>query len=220
MMRMVKSKAASIGLVVSALSLAAVVSTMSVAQDQPDAAATTLRAASEFEPIADNAERSRALFEEAGKVIQHPRCVNCHPAGDQPLQGMEMRVHEPPVSRGEGDLGMPGMMCGTCHGAANVEVVGQAETIKSIPGHPLWHVAPIEMAWVGKTLGEICQQLKDPARNGGKTVDQIVDHMAEDSLVGWGWEPGAGREPVPGSQQVFGELIRRWAETGADCPAP
>ena len=214
-----KSKAAVIGLAVSALSLAAVVSTISVAQDQPDAVATTLRAASEFESIADDAERSRALFEEAGKVIQHPRCVNCHPAGDQPLQGMEMTVHQPPVSRGEGDIGVPGMMCGTCHGEANVEVVGQADTIKSIPGHPEWHVAPIEMAWVGKTLGEICQQLKDPERNGGKTVDEIVDHMAEDSLVGWGWEPGAGREPVPGSQQVFGELIRRWAETGADCPA-
>jgi hypothetical protein len=220
MMSRVKSTAAVIGLVVSALSLAAVVSTMSVAQDQPDAVATTLRAASEFESIADGAERSRALFEEAGKVIQHPRCVNCHPASDQPLQGIEMRVHEPPVSRGEGDIGAPGMMCNTCHGEANVEIVGQADTIKSIPGHPLWHVAPIEMAWVGKTLGEICQQLKDPARNGGKTVDQIVDHMAEDSLVGWGWEPGAGREPVPGSQQVFGELMRRWAETGADCPAP
>jgi hypothetical protein len=215
-----KSKAVAIGLAVSALSLAAVVSTMSVAQDQPDAAAATLRAATDFDSIADDAERSRALFEEAGKVIQHPRCVNCHPAGDQPLQGMQMTVHQPPVSRGEGDIGAPGMMCGACHGEANVEVVGQADTIKSIPGHPLWHVAPIEMAWVGKTLGEICQQLKDPARNGGKTVDQIVDHMAEDSLVGWGWEPGAGREPVPGSQQVFGELIRRWAETGADCPAP
>jgi hypothetical protein len=215
-----KSKAVAIGLAVSALSLAAVVSTMSVAQDQPDAAAATLRAATDFDSIADDAERSRALFEEAGKVIQHPRCVNCHPAGDQPLQGMQMTVHQPPVSRGEGDIGAPGMMCGACHGEANVEVVGQADTIKSIPGHPLWHVAPIEMAWVGKSLGEICQQLKDPARNGGKTIEEIVVHMAEDSLVGWGWEPGAGREPVPGSQEVFGELIRRWADTGANCPAP
>ena len=159
-----------------------------------------------------------ALFEEAGKVIQHPRCVNCHPAGNVPLQGMAMRPHQPPVARGESDIGMPGMMCGTCHGPANVKVIGQADTLKSIPGHPNWHVAPIEMAWEGKSLGYICAQLKDPERNGGKTMDEIVEHMAHDSLVGWGWNPGAGREPVPGTQKVFGELIRRWAADGAACP--
>jgi hypothetical protein len=27
-----------------------------------------------------------------------------------------------------------------------------------------------------------------------------------------------GRTPVPGSQQVFGELIKAWADTGAVCP--
>ena len=54
------------------------------------------------------------------------------------------------------------MMCNTCHGPANVEIVGQAETLKSIPGNPDWHLAPIEMAWEGKSLGEICEQIKDP----------------------------------------------------------
>jgi hypothetical protein len=177
-----------------------------------------LKNAASFDSISDKAERSVALFEEAGKVIQHPRCVNCHPAGDTPLQGITMHPHQPPVTRGESDIGVPGMMCGTCHGAANVDVVGQSETLKSIPGHPLWHLAPIEMAWAGKSLGEICEQIKDPNRNGGKSLDQIVEHMAEDSLVGWGWKPGAGREPVPGSQDVFGELIRRWVADGAACP--
>ena len=43
--------------------------------------------------------------------------------------------------------------------------------------------------------------------------------MANDSLVGWGWHPGEGREPVPGTQEAFGELIRYWVETGAVCPA-
>ena len=71
--------------------------------------------------------------------------------------------------------------------------------LKSIPGNPAWHLAPIEMAWEGKSLGHICEQIKDPERNGGKTMDEIVEHMAHDSLVGWGWNPGAGREPVPGT---------------------
>ena len=177
-----------------------------------------LRPANDFLSIEDETARSRALFEEAGKVIQHPRCVNCHPAGDSPLQGMDMRIHEPPVSRGEGGMGVPGMTCRACHGDANVDLVAQSQTIRSMPGHPLWHLAPVEMAWEGRSLGEICAQIKDPARNGGKTMAEIVDHMAKDTLVGWGWNPGTGREPVPGTQDVFGQLIAAWVETGAACP--
>lgn len=190
-------------------------SNLSVAQETPPAG---LKPVTEFSSITDETQRSLALFEEAGKVIQHPRCVNCHPATERPLQGIKMVPHQPPVFRGEGGMGLPGMTCNTCHGEENVAVVGQAETLKSIPGHPLWHLAPIEMAWEGKTLGAICEQIKDPERNGGKTLAEIVEHMAEDTLVGWGWTPGEGREPVPGTQAEFGELIRVWVETGAACP--
>lgn len=189
-------------------------SPVSVAQD-----ARMLRPAASFQPIANEQERSVALFREAGKVIQHPRCVNCHPATDRPLQGASMHPHQPPVFRGDGGMGLPGMQCTTCHGAENIPVVGQADTIKSIPGNPAWHLAPIEMAWEGKTLGQICQQIKDPARNGDMTMDELVEHMAHDELVGWGWAPGAGREPVPGTQAEFGELIDAWVKTGAACPA-
>ena len=74
--------------------------------------------------------------------------------------------------------------------------------------------------WLGRAraLGEICEQIKDPARNGRKDMARLIHHMAEDSLVGWGWNPGAGREPAPGTQKIFGDLIKAWAETGAACP--
>ena len=36
---------------------------------------------------------ARAAFLEAYKVLMHPRCVNCHPAGDAPLQGEDSRPH-------------------------------------------------------------------------------------------------------------------------------
>ena len=72
----------------------------------------------------------------------------------------------------------------------------------------------------GQVAGEICVQIKDADRNGGMTLDQLVHHMAEDSLVGWGWHPGAGRTPAPGTQQEFGALIKAWVETDAACPAP
>jgi hypothetical protein len=74
------------------------------------------------------------------------------------------------------------------------------------------------MAWAGKSLGEICAQIKDPSRNGGKSLEEIVHHMAEDSLVGWGWQPGVGRTSAPGTQQQFGALIKAWVESGATCP--
>ena len=179
---------------------------------QPEAVGS-LRPVSDFSVISDQKERSVALFAEAGKVILHPRCVNCHPAGDRPLQGEDGHPHLPLVVRGREGHGAVAMQCTNCHGRANFDPGG-------VPGHPIWHLAPIEMAWAGKSLGEICAQIKDPNRNGGKSLDEIVHHMTEDSLVGWGWSPGAGRAPAPGTQQEFGALIRAWAEGGATCPEP
>ena len=174
-------------------------------------AQSTLRAAASFASIKARNARSLALFNEAGKVLLHPRCVICHPAGDSPLQGESGRVHQPPVQRGEDGFGVPGMRCGTCHMEQNFDP-------GRVPGSPRWHVAPREMAWQGKTLGEICRQIMDPKRNGGLSMDALVKHMTEDALVGWAWAPGADREPAPGDQQTFGALIRAWADTGAACP--
>ncbi|MFA6139965.1 MAG: Isoquinoline 1-oxidoreductase subunit [Hyphomicrobium sp.] len=196
-------------LLAGALTIVAVGMAVSAAQPGP---ATTLKSVQAFSAISDDKQRSLALFDEVGKVITHARCVNCHPAGDRPAQGDDRRPHMPLVVRGVDNFGAVGMRCTTCHGPANFDPAG-------IPGHPEWHLAPLEMAWVGKSLGEICQQIKDPARNGGKSMEELIHHMAEDSLVGWGWHPGVGREPAPGTQKEFGELIKAWVDTGAVCPA-
>jgi hypothetical protein len=150
------------------------------------------------------------------KVIESPRCLNCHPKGDMPLQGDAMQPHMPPVARGVADFGAPGMYCTTCHGSENV---AYATGEGSVPGHSPWQLAPVEMAWVGKTAPEICAQLKDPARNGDRDLAEIHEHMAEDGLVGWGWNPGEGRTPAPGTQEVLGDLVQAWIDTGAMCPA-
>lgn len=172
-------------------------------------APTGLAPASTFDRIADKEKRAVALFQEAGRVIMHPRCLNCHPADDTPRQGEAMRVHEPPVDRGTGGIGAVGMRCYTCHGADNFE---------RVPGNPKWLLAPREMAWMGRSLGQICEQIKDPKRNGGRSLDEIVEHMARDDLVGWGWHPGAVRVAAPGTQQEFGALIKAWVDNGAYCP--
>src|SRR2546423_1926851 len=162
--------------------------------------------------VANRRARSESLFVEMGKVLQHPRCINCHPAGDRPTQTDAMRPHEPLVVRGADDRGAPGMRCQTCHHATNFDPA-------HVPGNPQWHVAPLVMAWQGKTLREICEQIKDPARNGGRDLAQLVHHLGDDSLVGWGWAPGVGRTPVPGTQKEFGALAKAWVDAGAACPS-
>jgi hypothetical protein len=177
----------------------------------PGAFGADLRSPDSFTSIADRSDRSRALFAEAGKVIEHPRCLNCHPVGERPTQGADMHPHSPLVVRGADDKGAVGMRCTTCHQAANFEPSG-------VPGNPLWHVAPASMAWQQRSLAQICEQIKDPRRNGGKTLAQIQEHMAHDELVGWGWHPGSTREPAPGTQAQLGALIAAWIESGAACP--
>jgi hypothetical protein len=177
-----------------------------------------LRPPSAFSDLPDQAARSRALFTEAAKVIMNPRCMNCHPASNRPLQGNDQHVHSPPVVRGDNGAGVAGNTCSACHTEANVEIFAGAASFQSIPGHPRWGLAPIEMAWEGKSMSEICQQIKDPNRNGGRDLALLHDHLAKDDLVGWGWHPGAGRDPAPGTQAQLGELIQAWIDTGAQCP--
>jgi hypothetical protein len=176
-----------------------------------NAPAESLAAPESFDAIGDTAARSAALFVEAGKILTHARCVNCHPAGDRPRQGDVRRLHQPPVARGDDGFGLPAMRCPICHQATNFEP-------GRVPGNQVWHLAPIEMAWEGKTLGEICAQIKDPARNGGRSLEEIVHHIGTDHLVGWAWTPGAGRQPAPGTQSEAGALLDAWVNTGAVCP--
>jgi hypothetical protein len=176
-------------------------------------ATSSLASPESFAGIADVNKRSAAMFTELGKVLTNPRCVNCHPAGDRPHQGDESRLHQPPVMRGADGHGIEGMHCSICHQAANFEP-------GRVPGHPEWHLAPREMAWEGKTIAEICAQLKDPARNGGRKVEDLIHHIGSDTLVGWAWHPGFGRTPAPGTQAQAGALVEAWVKTGAACPAP
>jgi hypothetical protein len=176
-----------------------------------DGPADRLASVDSFASIPDTAARSAALFTELGKVITHPRCMNCHPAGDRPRQGDVMRLHLPPVERGEDGFGLPAMRCPICHQAGNFEPAG-------VPGNPIWHLAPREMGWEGKTLGEICTQIKDAARNGNRSLEALVEHIGTDHLVGWAWAPGGKRTPAPGTQKEAGALVEAWVQTGAICP--
>lgn len=115
--------------------------------------ANTLQPPSAFAGIRDAAERSRAIFAEAAKVLTHPRCMNCHPATDRLLQGNDKHPHQPVATRQT--------PCVTCHTDHNFTLHERA-SYRSIPGHPRWMAAPIEMAWEGKSVGEIADRSRIP----------------------------------------------------------
>ena len=182
--------------------------------DQPSSS-QALKSPSEFISISNLRERSRAIFGEIGRLLTNPRCMNCHPAGDHPLQGNDQHEHMPPVWRGE--TGHLATNCAGCHTGRNV-TLHEAARYQSIPGHPRWGVAPLSMAWEGKSLGEICRQLKDVNLNGGRDLALLQEHVAKDDLVAWAWNPGEGREPAPGNQELAGQLAQAWIDSGAECP--
>jgi len=193
-------------------SVAALAVSMTTGYAASQANSNTLASPESFSSIADTDARSAAMFTELGKVLTHPRCVNCHPAGNRPRQGDQSQLHQPPVERGADGHGTEPMRCSICHQKANFEP-------GRVPGHPEWHIAPREMAWEGKTLPEICTQIKDSARNGGRKPEDLIHHIGEDTLVGWAWAPGYGRTPAPGTQKAAGALVEAWLKSGAICPA-
>src|SRR5256714_7102839 len=114
------------------------------------AGAEDLRGPETFASITNRSERSRALFVEAGRVLQHPRCLNCHPAGERPTQGNDGHPHSPLVVRGPDGKGAIGLRCTTCHQNANYDP-------SRVPGHPEGHAAPQAVAGQAKTPRPIFQ---------------------------------------------------------------
>jgi hypothetical protein len=151
------------------------------------------------------------LFGPVADVLEHPRCMNCHPRSDIPLQTDLRRVHQMNIQRGPADMGAPGAPCAACHGSANREIAG-------VPGAPHWQLAPLSMGWQGLGRAELCRALTDPALNGERDLAALVEHMSVDPLVLWGWAPGVDLTPVPVPHSDFVVQLMAWAEAGGPCP--
>jgi cytochrome c5 len=161
-----------------------------------------------------DAAASREAFLQVYKVFTSPRCQNCHPSGDAPLQGDDSHAHLQNVKRGKDGHGVYGMRCDTCHQSANL--AGEHMP----PGNPKWALPPPEhkMVFVGRTPAELCRQLKDPKQNGGRSLQQLFEHVSADDLVGWGWNPGDGRSLPPLNRADTSAQMKVWIDGGAACP--
>ena len=67
------------------------------------------------EPTSEQ-ERGEAAFLEVYRVLQHPRCLNCHPDGDAPLQGDVSKPHAMNITRMSEEAGLE---CAACHQEKN-----------------------------------------------------------------------------------------------------
>lgn len=81
-------------------------------------------------------------FGEVYKVLMSPRCLNCHPAGDVPLQGDDSHIHTMLPRRGPDGKGLYAMKCANCHQDENTPGLHMP------PGNPKWHLPPADMKMV------------------------------------------------------------------------
>jgi hypothetical protein len=157
---------------------------------------------------------SKKAFGEVYKVLMSPRCMNCHPSGDVPLQGDDSRLHTQNIKRGKDGKGLYALKCTNCHQPENTSGLNMP------PGNAVWHLPPANMKMVfqGKTPKQLAAQLLNPKTNGNKTKAQLIKHVSDDALVLWGWNPGDGRTLPPLSHEEFVKQFKLWIDNGAYLP--
>lgn len=180
-----------------------------VASAEPPASVSTTAAPPKISPV-----KAAKAWARVYQVLMSPRCMNCHPDGDAPLQTDRSVPHKMNVSRlSEAN----GMACATCHQTHNSEAIG---VVGGPPGAPNWHLPAKEtpLIFEGRTAPQLCRQLKDPAQNGNKTLAELLHHVQHDALVLWGWTPGGDRTLPPLSHAEFTAAFQAWVDGGGACP--
>ena len=172
-----------------------------------------LRASAGSQLNRESSEKSVRAFRDVASVLTSPRCLNCHVPGDGPLQGDDNHPHAMNVKRGADGKGSEALHCSACHQTENSKI------IHGPPGAADWQLPSPKtpMAWKGLSTGELCRTLKDPTKNGNRSLKDLIPHM-DTSLVRWAWNPGPGRTPPAVSHDEFVSRLKEWIETGAACP--
>ncbi len=160
----------------------------------------------------DSVESVQA-FTQVYTVLTSPRCMNCHPSGDVPLQGDDSHIHTMLPKRGKDGHGLYAMKCQNCHQPQNTPGA------HTPPGNPKWALPPANMKMVfqGKSAHELALQIMDYNKNGHKNKEQLLEH-ARDTLVKSGWNMGEGRPAPPLAYNDFLKAWDTWIEKGGYAP--
>jgi mono/diheme cytochrome c family protein len=167
-------------------------------------------------------DTARAAFLDVYKVLSHPRCMNCHPIGDAPLQGDDSHPHAFRIRRGKDGKGLTSVRCSNCHQAGNQpgEHTPPGAADPNAEGSPRWQLPPARspLPFEQRSPQELCRQLLSQSKNGGLNREQLLHHVETDSLVRWGFQPGEGRSTPPLTHAEFVSRFRAWLDAGASCP--
>ena len=168
---------------------------------------------SKFGNINKDSIASVKAFMQVYKVLKSPRCMNCHPSGNIPLQGDDSHLHTMSPKRGEDGKGLYAMKCTNCHQPENTA------GLHTPPGNPKWQLPPANMKMVfeGKTPHELAIQIMDYTKNGHKNKEQLLEH-ARDTLVKAGWTMGGDRKAPPLSYTAFLNVWDTWINKGGFAP--
>lgn len=154
------------------------------------------------------------------EVASHPRCSNCHVGSDNrpmwsgPSYG-KTRPHGMNISAGESRIGAETIICSTCHSESEQ---GNPRAHEAPRVGMSWRLAPVEAEWFGKSSEEVCSQLRDPERNGGRSFLELAEHLDHDLILHWAWDPGPEREPAPYDLQSHVDDVLTWGVAGMPCP--
>lgn len=188
--------------------------------------AASKRVVNEFPAGSVSRAEGLANWQKFYEVASHPRCVNCHAGADNkpmwsgPSYG-KTRPHGMNINAGDSRAGVEAVPCSACH-AALAKPNPNANRVPHAPPRVAmaWQLAPVQAAWFGKSSHYICNQLKDPQRNGDRTVRELAAHLDHDVVLRWAWQPGGNREPAPHSLQAAMDFLMKWAAAGTPCPDP
>ena len=172
--------------------------------------------------IADGIEAWNRIY----GVLSHPRCINCHVGADNTPRwrteaSNDDRVHGMAINAGPDRIGSETILCNACH-----QVSRKPNTVPHSAPHTgmVWRLAPVDFEWVDKPSGDICNQVRDPSRNGGRDGPGLIEHILHDAdvvgFITWGFDPGPGRAPPPGSLQSHFDDMATWVAAGSPCPEP
>ncbi len=155
---------------------------------------------------------SKTAFLQAYRVFMSPRCMNCHPAGDVPLQGDDSHLHSQGVKRGPDGKGLYALKCKNCHQDNNLD----GDHLP--PGSPAWSLPPShhKMVFQRKSPRQLALQFKDNRFTGFKDfAKDLVHHVETEPLVLHSWTYGT---PPPLSHEEFVAKVKEWIEKGAAIP--
>ncbi|MEM7280078.1 MAG: hypothetical protein AAF438_00405 [Pseudomonadota bacterium] len=177
------------------------------------------------EPGTVSNEEGLVAWNRIHDVFTHPRCLNCHVGNDGvPLwttgsSSESTQAHGMWIKGGNSRMGAETMLCNSCH-----QTSAQRNTKAHAAPHTgmIWRLAPTEFQWTDQSSAQICEQVRDPERNGGRDEEGLIEHILHDAsvfgFISWGFDPGPGRSRPPGSLQSHLEDMATWTSAGMPCP--